>query len=216
MSKMRLIALSLLAVFAMSASTAASASAAPVFLVEGTELLSSEAVEGTIGLTLQKIETKILNVPLLKECEDDIGTGVIKPKGESTGRLEGKGCQIFENSNGKKIPLVNCSIREPLIAEFIGQLTEPGVAEIKGSEGIFTSFELAGEKCVIKGKYKLTGSQVCTSPEAAIEKTIHEGTCTPAGTASRLVFGTGEKTEPAQLFGNGISKLKSGKKWSAS
>jgi hypothetical protein len=71
---------------------------------------------------------------------------------------------------------------EPLIAEFTGQLTGAGLGEVKGSGSgeIFMEFEIKG--CALSGKYKIKGLEVCASPEAALEKAIHEasGSSRPA------------------------------------
>jgi hypothetical protein len=211
MSRFKVLVVSLLAVFAVSAAASATASAAHVYLIEQTELLSSEAVEDQ-GQN-SKLEIKLLGVPLFLQCQEELSTGVFKPKGESTFRIEFKNCYVVENSNGKKIFLVNCAVVEPIIAEGTDQLIEHSVDEFKGKEGVFATLELTGEKCVPKGKYKVTGSQVCATPEAEFEKVLHHLICTPAG--SKLVFGTGEKTEPAQFFAEDQIRLKSLKVWAA-
>jgi hypothetical protein len=215
MSRVKVLLVSLLAVFAVSAAVSATASAAHVYLIEQTELLSSEAVEdqGQNG----KIETKILNIPIFIQCQEELSTGVIKPKGESTFRIEFKNCYAVQNENGKKIFLVNCTIGEPIIAEGPDQLIEHSVdefkGELKGEKGVFAEVSLTGEKCVIKGKFKVTGSQLCAIPEAEFEKVLHHLICTPAG--SKLVFGEGAKTEPAQFFAEDQIRLKSLKVWAA-
>jgi hypothetical protein len=215
MSRVKVLLVSLLAVFAVSVAVSATASAAHVYLIEQTELLSSEAVEdqGQNG----KIETKILNVSVFIQCQEELSTGSIKPKGESTFKIEFKNCYAVENNNGKKVFLVNCIVGEPVAAEGTDQLIEHSVDEFKGelkaTKGLFAELELTGEKCILKGKYKVTGSQVCAIPEAEFEKVLHHLICTPAG--SKLVFGTGEKTEPAQFFAEDQIRLKSLKVWAA-
>jgi hypothetical protein len=212
MSRMKVILLSLLAVFAVSAAASATASAAHVYLIEQTELLSSEAIEdqGQNG----KLEARIPNgPPVLIQCQEELSSGTIKPKGESTFKNEYKNCYIIENSNGKKVFLVNCEIKEPIIAEGTDLLIEHSVDEFKGTgaEKLFTTIELTGTKCIIAGKYTVTGAQLCAIPEAEFEKVLHHLICTPAG--SKLVFGKGEKTEPGQLFSEEQIRLKSLKVW---
>jgi hypothetical protein len=216
MPKMKQIIVSLLAVSIIGAFAPALATAAiHVFFVEGTELTSTEAVEGANGFGLQKIETEVAGLKIIKECEEDLGTGIIGTKGESRGKIEGKNCHLYEQSKaGKKIALTNCTLKEPLIAEFTGLLTGAGLGEVKGSgsEESFIELEIKGEACALKGKFKIKGSEVCASPEATLEKAIHKGICTPA--ASKLNQ-KGTEENGARLFGTGISKLKSGKKWSS-
>jgi hypothetical protein len=215
MSRFKVLAVSLLAVFAVSAAATNTASAAHVYLIEQTELLSSEAVEDQ-GQN-SKLETKLLGVSIFLQCQEELSTGTIKPKGESTFKIEFKNCYVVENGNGKKVFLVNCGVAEPAIAEGKDQLIEHSVdefkGELKGTKGLFAELELTGEKCILKGKYKVTGNQVCAAPEAEFEKVLHHSICTPAG--SKLVFGTGEKTEPAQFFAEDQVRLKSLKVWAA-
>jgi hypothetical protein len=213
MSRFKVLVVSLLAVFAVSAAASATASAAHVYLIEQTELLSSEAVEDQ-GQN-SKLETKILKIPIFLQCQEELSTGSIKTKGESTFRIEFKNCYVVENNNGKKVFLVACGVAEPALAEGTDQLTEHSVdefkGELKGEKGVFAELELIGEKCALKGKYKVTGAQVCATPEAEFEKVLHHLICTPAG--SKLVFGSGEKTEPAQFFAEDQIRLKSLKVW---
>jgi hypothetical protein len=216
MSRFKVLVVSLLAVFAVSAAASATASAAHVYLIEQTELLSSEAMEDQ-GQN-SKLEVKILGVPTFLQCQEELSKGVFKPKGESTFEIKFKNCYVVENSNGKKVFLVNCSVAEPVIAEGTDQLIEHSVDEFKGEregvKGLFASLELTGEKCALKGKYKVTGMQICATPEAEFEKVLHHLICTPAG--SKLVFGTGEKTEPAQFFSEEQVRVTSLKQWAAS
>jgi hypothetical protein len=215
MTRVRVVLLSLLAVFAVSAVASSTASAAHVYLIEQTELLSSEAIEDQ-GQNM-KLETKILNVPIFIQCQEELSTGTIKPKGESTFRIEMKNCYLVENNNGKKVFLPGCPIAEPIIAEGLDLLIEHSVDEFKGElnkeKGLFASVELTSEKCALKGKYKITGAQICAIPEAEFEKVLHHLICTPAG--SKLVLGGGEKTEPAQYFSEEQIRLKSLKVWAA-
>jgi hypothetical protein len=216
MSRVKVMLLSLLAVFAASAVVSSTASAAHVYLIEQTELLSSEAIEDQ-GQNA-KLEVKIPGqaISIFIQCQEELSTGVIKPKGESTFRIEYKNCYVVENSTGKKIFLVNCTVKEPIVAEGTDQLIEHSIDEFKGSgaEKLFSEITIEGAKCVgVAGKYKVTGTQVCAVPEAEFEKVLHHLICTPAG--SHLVYGTGEKTEPAQLFSEEQIRLKSLKVWAA-
>jgi hypothetical protein len=215
MSRVKIVLLSLLAVLAVSSVASTTASAAHVFLIEQTELLSSEAVESQ-GQNI-KLETNVLGLRLYLQCQEELMIGSIKPKGESTFRIELKNCYSVENNDGKKNFITNCISGEPVILEGKDLLIEHGVdelkGELKGEKGVFTEAEIKGEKCVFKGKYKATGSQVCAVPEAEFEKILHHLICTPAG--SKLVFGSGEKTEPARLFSEEEFRLKSLKIWAA-
>lgn len=214
MPKTRSIPLSLLVLFALGAivSTTASANSTHIFVIEGTALTSgSESVEGSAGLSLQKIETRIAKLLVVKECQEDIGTSEIKPEGQTVGRAEGKNCHLYEDHKGKKVLLSACQIKEPLEFAFTGEVLEHGVGIVEGAseKERFAEIEIKGEGCALNGKFEITGSQTCTSRESAFEKTIHEASCTPA--ESKLRFGK----EPAQLFGTGLAKLKSGKTWSS-
>jgi hypothetical protein len=185
------------------------------YLIEQSELISSEAVEGE-GQN-SSLESRILGTAISLTCQEELSTGIDQTKGESTFKVEFKNCYVVERSNGKRVFLTACTVAEPVTAEGTGKLIEHSVDEFKGEfnkeKGVFSGFEIIGEKCALKGKYKVTGSQVCTMPEAEFEKVTHRTICTPA--ASRLVFGTGEKTEQAQLSVDDLVRLKSLKRWAA-
>ncbi len=212
MSRVKIVLLSLLAVFAVSAaaSATASASATHVYKIEGTELASgSEAIEGD-SLT-GGLETKIAKLNTVLICQEDIVKGEIKPKGESTAIVEFKNCYLVEkNKEGKKTFLTACSVKEPVEAKANDELTEHSIDVFKGSgeKEKFAEVEIKGEGCALNGKYEVLGSQTCAIPESEFEKAVHSLICTPAG--SKLTFGK----EAAQLFGEEQVKLKSGKNFS--
>jgi hypothetical protein len=217
MLKMKPIIMSLVAVSAISGFTPVLATAgAHAFLIEGTEITSIETVEGANGFSLQKMEIEIASLKIIKECEEDIGTGTISAGGKSEGTIEGKNCHLYTQSDGRREALTSCAIKEPLEAKFTGQLIGAGLGEVRGSkllEGLM-EFEVKGASCALKGKYPIKGSEVCASPEAALEKTIHKSICTPAG-GKLFLEKEGTEQAPVRLFGVGIAKLRSGKRWSA-
>jgi hypothetical protein len=208
MLKLKLTGLSLLAALTITA-IASSSALAHEYLVEGKAIAAGEKVEAVGDTGLQWVETKIGGLPIVQECDEGLGTGNLEEKGKSTSRSESKNCRIFEINKGKRTYLSACSLKEPVVIEATGELTGVGEDILTGSgkEETFSEFEIKGESCVIKGKYKVKGTQLCTSPLAELEKVLHEGICTAAG--SKLKLGT----ESVRLYGlkAGSGKLKSGK-----
>jgi hypothetical protein len=217
MLKVKIVLLSLFAMFAMSAVMAATASATHTFKVEGTEITKTEEVEA--DSFSGKLETMVAKLPLAIQCEEDVsGTElVIQPAGTSTGGINFKNCFVVEFKEGKKGFVTTCTVTEPVEAKFTDQLTEHGVDVYKGSKPLegFVELELKGASCAIKGKYPVKGSQNCATPEAELNKVIHESICTPSG--SKLAQEKeGTEVAAALLYGTEQIKLKSGKSWSAS
>jgi hypothetical protein len=210
MSKTRVVLPSLLAVLAASA-ISSSPSLAHEYLVEQKSLETSEAVEDQ-GQN-SKLETKVSSLPLYIQCQEELSSGELKPKGVSKFRIEFKNCYFTFNSKGKKEFSTTCGVTEPVVAEGEDRLIEHSVEEFKGSEGIFTKIQIVGMQCALTGFMNVSGSQICVIPEAEFDKVLHQLSCTPAG--SKLAFGNGEHTEPAQYFAEEQIRLKSLKPWGA-
>ncbi len=211
MSRVKIVLLSLLTVFAVSAAASATASAGTthIYKIEGTPLATTEGIEGD-SLT-GGLETKIAKTNIVLICQEDIVTGKIEKEGKSAAEIKFKNCYLVEkNKEGKKTFLTACSLAEPVKAEATDELTEHSLDTFTGSgaKEKFAELEIKGEGCVLNGKYEVTGSQVCAIPESEFEKAVHVLICTPAG--SKLVFAK----EPAQLFGEEQVKLTSGKNFS--
>ncbi len=203
MLKVRSVLLILLGICAASAVMSPPALATHVFMVEGTEITSTE--EGAQGYS----QHTVVELPALKslvylECAEGLSIGGLESRGESRGAIEFKGCNIAENSKGKKVVLTSCSVTEPVEAIYSGLLTEHGVDEL----GEFRS-EITITTCSLKGTYTLEGAEVCAMPEAEFSKTIHDLTCTRAG--GKLKSGK----EAAGLFHKEHTTLCTKRNWSS-
>jgi hypothetical protein len=192
----------------MVASASAFASSAHIFFVNEAGLETSETIENVSSSG--KLETKAFGIPIFIECDEDISSKyIIENEGKSEGGVQFKRCHVVEDSKGKKIFLTACIVSEPVEMKAKGELTSAGIDTLKGasSEESFAEIKIESETCALKGTYKIKGTESCAVPEAELEKATHEAICSPAG--SKLVFGSGEKTEPAQLFDAELIKLKS-------
>jgi hypothetical protein len=209
MSKAKVVLLSLLTAFALSAmmSATASANATHVYLVENTELGSgaipaTEAVEG--DSLLGKTEIDISSNVTVLECSEDLVTGEIKKGGESKFEIKFKNCIVGLIEKGKLAYQPSCGVTEPVTAKATGNLTSRGVNEFSS----FTSAPVI-TVCTLAGTYTVGGTQLCATPESSVSKEIHSLQCTPAGSALTL------KSASSQLFGEEQIKLTSGRIWSA-
>ncbi len=213
MTRAKVAMLGLLAVFALSASASAVASAAThIYRVEGTELKENLKVEGSGPAG--GLETTVAKLHIVLDCQEDVIAGEIKNnkgKGESIGKIEFRNCDFYKSEKGRKVPLTACGVAEGLKAEATDELTEHGQDLFRGvgPNEKFAEFEITGESCAIDGRFEVIGSQLCTIPEAEFEKVVHGLICTPPG--SKLLFGK----EAAQLFGEGQVKLENKKSFSA-
>jgi hypothetical protein len=215
MSKVKLVIISVWAVFAVSLIIVGTAAASYEFFVNGARVSEDIEISG-IAKTVT-IETAIASLPISVQCVEGISPpsaeNVIKEKGKSEGKIESKNCYLFENREKKKIFLTACGVREALNINFVGELTNADEDALKGSgtEETFAEIELIGSSCVLKGKYKLKGSETCSIVEAEMDKEIHKSICTPSGSSLKQKGEPGN--EAAQLFITESSSLKSGEVW---
>jgi hypothetical protein len=218
MSKINVVLLSLFAVFAVSAATAGTASASThAFKIELSEVTTETPIEG--DSFSGKLETPVGGLMMDVQCEEDVTSGAtINAGGKSKGGIEFKTCAVNEIKEGKKKPVTSCEVVEPVNAKFEDQLIEHSVDEYKGTGEKETFVTLEIKICALAGKYKVKGSQICSTPEAEVEKVIHESICTPGGSKLTQKETTEGTSSSSQLFG--VEQLKlaspnSGKKWSA-
>lgn len=150
MFKIKLISLSLFAVFAMSAFASASASAFSYLVLLGHTLTGteSETVKSSGGpATLQTTGTTIV-------CEEAHGTGTILAGGNSTYHIEFLTCRV-EKPTG-------CTVHEPILVSGEDHLvlTNPGVLldEFLPSNGnTFVLLTFLGATCSIAGTQAVEG-----------------------------------------------------------
>jgi hypothetical protein len=214
MSKAKFVLLSLLAAFAVSAIASATASAAHVFKIEGTEITKNEEVEGVSQEGLMETEAASTTFGIV--CKEDYSAlsakNVIEKGGKSKGELEFKSCLVYiVEKTGAKSYNTGCSVTEPVKAEFTDELTNAGEDTFTGAgaEELFSEVKIKGT-CAFGGTaLKVKGKELCEIPEYLAEQVLHHLVCTPAG--SSLKSGASS----ARLFNEEIVKIKSAKPWSS-
>jgi hypothetical protein len=232
----RALILSLFAVFAISAVTSASASAAPGFWVcreAGTEeyenhlcqkkaaggkwsFLPVEGAEvykftGTGGEW--KLEEKLLGVRILMVCKKVKSTGELEREGKTKNVvLTFEECSLFEVKKHVKTALGACIVPNIQTEKLKDQLiVGKGIGpedELEPESGT-TFWKLKIEGCALASNEALTGKQICQLPEAPVGKVEHEVVCSPSG--GELKFGT----QPASYYGAATIKLENGWSWDA-
>jgi hypothetical protein len=215
-TRIRLILMSLLAVFAVGAVASASASATVCEPLdkEGEWTWCSAAkeitspVEGTSGVS--KLESEVGGKKLTIECTADTFKGTLedpepsKLDGASSGEIKFTGCSV--------VGVAKCTVHEPIEFKFKDQLinkppTKPE-DEFKPNEGeTFVEIKIEGAECAIKGTLKVKGTQKCNLDTTfETEQKEHELICTPAG--SKLKLGEKEakftSTEKVKRVGGGV------------
>lgn len=164
MPRLRLILLGLLALAAVGASTATSASALSVgtrYFVEGAELEAAEAVEGTVETV--SIESRIAGVKFGIFCtKNALASSEVESGGKGKGELKFELCKMYEIKNGVGSVLSSCTVKEPVQFKYKSQLVagpagEPEI-EFKPETGTtIVQFEIAGALCAFKGTATLGG-----------------------------------------------------------
>jgi hypothetical protein len=213
MSRIKVALLSLLAAFALSAvaSTTALAGTSHVYLIEQTELgagsnPATEAIEGKS--TSSKVEIEAAGNFLVTLCKSDEIKGELKTKGASDFNILFSNCELYDRSfkTGEQEFLTACKVKEPVEASGVGELITHSITEFKEFKGALV---LEGTLCGFVGKFEITGTQTCSTPEGGFSREIHNLECAPAASSLKL------QASPAQFFGTQEIKLKSKKKWAA-
>jgi hypothetical protein len=207
MTKVKLVLLGMLAVFAVSAAASSSASAAQRYWdcqpVSGTGHWSNShcttpTTNGsweTKEITETKIsiqsETAELKTTIAKEkvtiwCDKDAGKGFLLSGGKSSGEIEFTQCRLLDK-NGNILGA--CTVSEPILVKFVDQLVGEHEDEIKPEPGEpFVNITVGGSLCALKGTFATTGTQTCEIPNPMQSLEEHQLECLPAG--SNLKFGT--------------------------
>jgi hypothetical protein len=203
---------------ALSAAATSSASAAQEtrWFVEGTELKTTETVDGAIGVA--GLNSTLLGAKILIECVANhlVPTGVntIEAEGQSRFEITYSQCYVYTISKGTREPLTSCGV-EPIQFQSRGQLIAGpgGVAEGEGKPASGTLFvEISivnanGKTCVLKSRDKVEGTYIA-SGGAEGERSMTEHILTARSTGSKLTFAK----EPASYFQDSTNlKLRSGR-----
>jgi hypothetical protein len=215
-----IVALSLAAVLSLVPTSSASAAQETRWFVEGTELKTTETVDGAIGFA--GFNTTFLGQKILIECT----ANELVPNGENT--IEGGGksrfevsyshCHVYTIGKGIRELLIGCEV-EPIQFTGRGQLiVRPGgMVEGEGkpaSGNLFVTINIvnaSGKTCALKSEDEVEGSYVA-SGGAEGERSMTEHMLTARSTGSKLTFAG----EPAAYFQDSTNlKLGSGKRFNA-
>ncbi len=179
MSKIKLVLLSALAVFAVAGVASATASAHE-FKIEKKGIVADESISGSSKTSV--LESKISGKAFKLKCTSDTFTGTIKAGGKDTGTVTFKGCTVDEPAEGCLVEggEIKAKVNSELIgaAKPVKELFTPEVGET------FATFTLT--TCALKGKYEVKGSQECDLPEGETEKVEHSIDCKKAGSKLKL------------------------------
>jgi hypothetical protein len=227
MSRTRLVLVSLLAVFALSAVTSTAASAAThQWIIGGTVLATGSKVEVAGGnIPTQQQQWQVREVGFFWQhytCQREI----FPPKGESSTLIGGtngkaelivemRGCAVFEvNEEGVPVPLANCKVKEPVTAEYKGELTGAGELTLTVKSFKYTLENYAaGLTCATAAKYTVEGTTICPIPHYGVDFYAVVLACGPGGSKPTIKQEGTELTEPPQFYLPFVAVLASGGKW---
>lgn len=237
-NRIRVLLVSLLAVFAVGAVAAGSASAHAYFVckeagtekytehecktksetgkwswteVTGTETFETKSESGPTTL-----EGKLAGVRVIIECKKDEDTGIIAKEGKSSDEvITYKECSLAQVVKHKREALASCkvgtegTIKTAALKNTL--INGKGIGpEIEFEPESGTTFaEIAVTGCSLESTNKVTGKQICQLPEATVGKVKHEVVCSPTG--GELKFGG----EPASYYGTETVSLTNGWGWAA-
>jgi hypothetical protein len=219
MSRVKLGLLSLVAVFAVNAMAAVSASAlSNAYFEQPSKALGTEAIEGVVGSA--SLQSEVSGLKIIIECTKNSFTGEIEAGGKSKGEIKYESCKVLSVKEGKKETLTLCKVLEPISFKFLDKLftqTKAGVVADNfepSTPPIFVTIEIEGSTCVLNAgskvkKFKVEGTYAASlGAQAEEDQTEHELVFTEAG--SSVTF----EGKPAS-YTNTVAKLKrtNGKEW---
>ncbi len=181
LNRLKHLLVALLAVFALGAVAAASASAAPTWRKAGAAL--SGKAKFTVNSDTSRLWSPPLGIVIL--CKKDHGTGEIEnvsSAGVDTAEVLYEECSAWSTTENaakqiiQKEKLGVCTVKEPITAktksklayvvghETVAPIEVVDVFEPTEAGGTFTEIILTGTSCVPKGTYKVTGSVIGKIP----------------------------------------------------
>lgn len=178
MSRMKLVLVSCMALCAMLAVVGTSGASAVEYL-----LASGGFPQNFKPALIQLSDASLLKGELLFvkteiECKHvELVGGELASATESKAHIDYLECSVLKPSG--------CGVKEPIEVHLAGEPTGTAGTKFKPESGTaFVEIELTG--CAVKGKYEVTGSQVCET-ENGSEQTLHEMACNESG--NELKFG---------------------------
>jgi hypothetical protein len=218
MSRMRLILLDVFTTFAVCAIVSASTSAHAWLLKEGKEVgaggFEFEIYNSAENTLKSKFETRLEAVSVIIQCEENFtplgAENKLEKEGKSIGKFEFKNCSVYYLVNKRPVPKPECIVKEPVVLKYSGKIEAVGQDALVGAGAMetFGELEVKGEKCTVKGTYKIKGKQTCAISEPEIEFVLGGLYCTAVG---GVVM---QGAESARLFIIDTIKLKEREMWS--
>jgi hypothetical protein len=184
MVRTRVVLLSVLASFVLTAAAASAVASAHELRVNGRKVKAA-SFSGTESGTKNTLKGTPLGVSVRIECTHRQGKGSVLQVSPGVWQIEGSG----ELTSCVVAKPANCSVSEPITTRGDGEFEENAEGQIEldtSSEAgkPYTEITLAGASCSLKGKpVKVEGSQKCLLPEAKVEAVRHEAVCEATGSA---------------------------------
>jgi hypothetical protein len=172
MTRLRLILVAAMALFAFAA--VASAASAHNYRVEGVNIVGDHIDIHTVDLThVQVFHATPFGVATQIECKHTVSLFLLKEGGLSSGSNVYSFCTVVKPAK--------CTLKETT-AKISGELLTAAETKFSATEKSFDTINLEGAECSLHEKpFEVTGTQKCTSPEAESEKAEHTIQCTTAG-----------------------------------
>jgi hypothetical protein len=203
MSRVRLFAVSALAVFAVSALGASAAFANG----EYHGFTGTAEIEGKGGESI--LESTIATAKVIIVCTTVKGTGTLTATtGVGGGELTYETCKLINTTaaHAEEV-LTACTVANP-VAKIAANLGAGNTLEtLTPKETNFTEIKITGASCAAKGTFAVTGSIVCSGPRGFISKEVHILNCNSANSTLKL------GAEAARLTGSLEVNLKSKAAW---
>jgi hypothetical protein len=202
MSRTKLVMVSLLVTFALSAVSSPTVSAHE-FIVNGKGVAAGEKVEfggNWQQQQQQQIEIVVAKLSAHMHCQMVIipigTTNVLEEKGKMKVKIEFKACTVYTLSGEIIENQPKCKIKE-FTAEGSGELTEAGMITVKGAPFATIHIEevTGAGACTLAGEFKIEGTQLCPISHYAVGVIVIIITCNPAGSKELKLGG-----EPAKLY----------------
>jgi hypothetical protein len=166
MSRVKLLFLSVMAVFAVGAVAASEASATPGWQVAGTAFTStsSETVLGLLSNGLASLEATISAIAFDLLCESADATGTIlgTNKDAAANGISFTGCTVSKPSGCTAVePIVTGALSSELLSttDNGGTIGLDTWTPTSGTK--FAEISVSGSACSVEGKYTVTGQAQC-------------------------------------------------------
>jgi hypothetical protein len=148
-----------------------------------------EEIEGTGGEARLASEISTTKVTIV--CKKVKFSGKIEVEGKSKAKINYEECSL-EGLSGCTVPNIEAKVLDRLIENSTTKEVEDEFIE----EGAGPFATVVIEVCVLRGSYKVTGTQKCELPKGQELGLVHEIKCTEGGSSLKL------GSKPASYTGN--------------